>query len=136
VEENLMRRLVAFSFVLASLAIMAPAEAQQRGWRIVGFKTVGLGTDRDVIRLPGRERYSQVRLCSYNRPIRLVDFRVTFANGGSQDLQVRNRIAPGTCTRAIDLRGQGRGRNVETVELRYERIDRRLGAPLIRVSAR
>lgn len=129
-----MRLLVALPLLIAAAGLSVPAEAQQRRWQVIGFKTVGLGTDRDIIRLPGRARYTQVRLCSYNRPIRLTDFSVTFANGGSQDLQVRNRVAPGTCTRPIDLRG--RARNLETVEMRYERIDRRLGAPLIRVSAR
>jgi hypothetical protein len=48
-------------------------------------------------------------------------------------VQVRNRIAPGTCTRTIDLKG--RTRDVGTIELAYERIDRGLGA-LIHVSAR
>ncbi|MBS0502977.1 MAG: hypothetical protein JSS55_04075 [Proteobacteria bacterium] len=132
-----MRRLLCVSLALATLATPLTAAAAQRwhqGWRVIGFKTVGMGTDRDTIRVRGNERFRQVRLCSYNRPIRLLDFGVRFANGGRQDLQVRNRIAPNSCTRAIDLRGQAR--NIDQVELTYERIDRRLGAPLIRVSAR
>lgn len=131
-----MTKLAATLAALASISLAATADARhhQGGWQVVGFKTVGLGTDRDVIRLRGDTRYRQVRLCSYNRPIRMRDFVVTFANGGRQDVQVRNRINAGTCTRAIDLTGQAR--NIDTIELTYERIDRRLGAPLIRVSAR
>lgn len=129
-----MRRILCLSLAIATFALPTTAADAQRGWRIIGFKTVGLGTDRDTINVRGRERFRQIRLCSYNRPIQLIDFSVRFANGGRQDLQVRNRIAPGTCTRAIDLRGQAR--NIDQVRLTYARIDRRLGAPLVRVSAR
>jgi hypothetical protein len=33
---------------------------------------------------------------------------VRFANGGHQDVSVRERINPGQCTRAIDLNGDDR----------------------------
>lgn len=128
--------LPAFAAVAMLALAAAPADARRpvQGWQVIGYKTVGFGTDRDVIRVRGNDRFREVRLCAINRPIRLHDFAVTFANGGRQDLQVRNRIAAGSCTRAIDLRGNAR--NIDTVELTYERIDRRLGAPLIRVTAR
>lgn len=116
-----------------AIAIAAPAFAQAR-WSTVGYKTVGLGTDRDTIRVRGNDRSRQVRLCTFNRPIRLLDFDITYANGGRQDAATRERLGAGQCTRGIDL--NGRRRNISQVRIAYERIDRRFGAPLVRVQVR
>jgi len=104
------------------------------GWRIIGFKSVGGGTDRDVVDVRGDQRHSQIMLCSLNRPIRMVDLDVRFANGGRQDVRVRERLNAGSCTRAIDLKG--RQRDITQVRLRYERIQRGMMPPLVRVLAR
>ena len=126
---------------LAAVALYAgPAAAQNErswnfhGWRTAAYKTVS-GKDTDRIALPGRQRYSRVRLCSMNAPIRMRDFDVYFANGGHQDVNVRERIAPGTCTRAIDLSGRG-GRDITQIRLKYEPIARGLRRPLVRVQVR
>lgn len=118
----------------ALLALISGPALAQANWRTIGYKTVARGTDVDTIRTPGDARYRQVRLCSLNRPIRMVDFDVNFENGGQQDVNVRQRIAPGSCTRAIDLKGQRR--DIANVRLRYERIQRGLGVPVVRVQAR
>jgi hypothetical protein len=62
------------------------------------------------------------------------DFDIRFANGGSQDVRVRQRIAPGTCTRVIDLRG--RARDIRSIRLTYSQIRRGWTRPLVRVQAR
>jgi hypothetical protein len=103
-------------------------------WRLIGFKTVGGGTDRDVVRVRGDKRDRQIQVCSINRAIHMKDLDVVFANGGRQNVRVRNMIAANSCTRAIDLKGGGR--NIAEVRLAYERLDRRAGIPLIRVMAR
>jgi hypothetical protein len=123
--------LAATLFVVLSSS--SPASAQS-GWRTVAYKTVGAGTDRDTIRVRGDARYRQVRLCSINRPIVMQDFSVRFANGRTQDIRVRNRIAAGSCTRAAELNG-GR-RNIEEIRLVYGRLERGVRTPLIRVQVR
>ena len=105
-----------------------------RGWRTVAYKTVHGGTDTDRIYLPGSTRYTNVRLCSLNAPIRLRDVDVYFANGQHQDIRVRERLGAGSCTRAADLSG-GR-RDITVIRLRYEPIARSMQRPLIRVQAR
>jgi hypothetical protein len=129
-----MKKLILALATAATLVLPAAADAQRGGWRIIGFKTVGAGTDRDTIRVRGRERFRQVQLCSLNRPIRMMDFDVVFANGGRQDVQVRQRIAPGACTRAIDLKGQAR--DIARIELAYGRLERGVRTPVIQVRAR
>jgi hypothetical protein len=105
-----------------------------RGWQTIGYKTVSGGTDTDRIYAPGRQRFTRLRLCSLNAPIRLRDFDVYFANGQRQDIRTRERLGPGSCTRAAVLVG-GR-RDVTMIRLRYERINRSIQRPLIRVQAR
>jgi hypothetical protein len=104
------------------------------GWRTIAYKTISGGTDTDRIYAPGRQRYARVRLCSLNAPIRMRDFDVYFANGGHQDVRTRDRLGPGSCTRAIDLSG-GR-RDITLIRLKYERLNRSMQRPLIRVQAR
>lgn len=132
------------SFILAAagaaatLVAVAPANAQQwrwndRGWRTVGYARVD-GRDSDRINLPGRTRQSAIRLCSMNAPLRLRDFDIRFENGGRQDANTRAVLPAGRCTRAIDLRGNGR--DIASVRLRYEPIYRAAQRPVVRVQIR
>ena len=118
----------------ATLVLAAPADAQRYSWRTIAYTTVGAGTDRDIINVRGNNRYREVRLCSFNAPIRMRDFDIRFDNGGRQDVRVRQRIRAGTCTRNIDL--EGNRRDIDAIRLVYERLARGARRPLIRVQAR
>ena len=132
-----MPRLTRFALAGVAIAMLAlPASAQRwndRGWRTIAYKTVN-GRDTDTIYAPGRSRQSAIRLCSINAPIHLIDFDIRFANGGHQDAPTRALIQGGSCTRAIDLRGNRR--DIERIRLRYEPVARHLRRPLIRVQVR
>ena len=128
--------ILAAAGVAATAAAVAPASAQRwndRGWRTVGFTTVD-GRDRDTIRLPGITRQRAIRLCAINQPLGLRDFDVRFANGRRQDINTRAILRPGTCTRAIDLRGNRR--DITQVRLRYDAIRRSWQRPIVRVQVR
>ena len=122
----------------STLIAMAPADAQQwrwndRGWRTIGYTRVD-GRDSDTIRLPGITRQREIRLCSMNAPLRLRDFDIRFANGGSQDVNTRAVLPAGRCTRAVDLNGNRR--DLASVRLRYEPIYRAAYRPIVRVQVR
>lgn len=129
-----MTRPFVITAALATFALTSAADAQQANWRTIAYKTVSGGTDRDTINVRGDTRYCQVRLCSINRPIRMIDFDVYFDNGGHQDVPVRQRISAGQCTRNIDL--TGKRRDINRVQLAYERLQRSRQLPLIQVQAR
>ena len=132
-----MLRMTNLALAGIAVALLAmPASAQRwndRGWRTIAYKTVN-GRDTDTINAPGRTTQRAVRLCAINAPIHLVDFDIRFANGGHQDANTRARIGAGTCTRAIDLRGNRR--DIDRIRLRYEPIARNFRRPLIRVQVR
>jgi hypothetical protein len=138
-----MSRMLMFAVVgaTATLTLAASAAAQNErywnyhGWRTIAYQTVRGGTDTDRIYVRGRERFNNVRLCSMNAPIRMRDFDIYFANGQRQDVNVRERIAPGTCTRAVNMLGSDR-RDITLIRLKYEPITRSMQRPLVRVQVR
>jgi hypothetical protein len=121
---------------LATAAIPTQASAQwlPRGWHVIGNKVVNGRHDTDNIYTPGRQAFRQIRVCAFNAPLHMRDLRVYYGNGARQDVGVRQYIAPGTCTRNIDLRG--RVRDISRVRLKYDRVAPRARAPLVRVAAR
>lgn len=106
-----------------------------RGWVELDTNRVGRTPDREVFRAPGRERFSQIRVCVYRAPVFIDRLRVIFANDGRQNIDVRPRFQPGTCSRAIDLRGR-RDRDIRRVVLRAEAVRRGGPRPLVAVFAR
>jgi hypothetical protein len=131
-----MRTLILAAAGFGATLAAAPADAQRwndRGWRTVGFTTVD-GRDSDTINLPGVTRQRSIRLCAINQPLGLRDFDVRFANGGRQDINTRAILRPGTCTRAVDLRGNRR--DITSVRLRYDAIRRSWQRPIVRVQVR
>jgi hypothetical protein len=136
-KEQVMRKyILAAVTAAATAAAFTPAGAQrwnERGWHTVGFTTVD-GRDSDTIRLPGITRQRSIRLCAINQPLHLRDFDIRFANGGRQDVRTRDVLRAGTCTRAVDLRGNRR--DIEAIRLRYEPIMRASMRPIVRVQTR
>ena len=118
----------------ATLVALAPAEAQFfRNWRTIAYTQVN-GRDTDTIRLPGTARYRQLRLCVFNGPIEMRDLDVRYRNGGHQDVNVRQLLRPGSCTRNIDL--SGHRRDVTAIRLKYSPLARRMARPIVRVQVR
>ena len=111
-----------------------PGYGWYQGWRIIGFKVVNGGSDTDWIYTPGARLFRQIRVCALDGPITLRDLDVYYADGGHDDINTRDVLLPGTCTRPLDLRGYGR--DIERIRLKYGQIDRSLRAPTVRVTAR
>jgi hypothetical protein len=129
-----MKKLILGAGIAALGATSAAAQWLPRGWHVVGYKTVNGRSDADNIYVPGRQAFRQIRLCAFNAPLRLRDFRIIYGNGARQDVRTRQYLRPGTCTRNVDLRG--RVRDIARVHLAYDRIALRARAPLVRVAAR
>jgi hypothetical protein len=128
--------ILAAATAAATVAAAVPAGAQRwndRNWRTIGYTRVD-GRDSDTINLPGRTRQSAVRLCAINAPLRLRDFDIRYENGRRQDVNTREVLRAGSCTRAVDLRGNRR--DIASVRLRYEPIFRAAQRPVVRVQVR
>jgi hypothetical protein len=98
------------------LSLLIPAQAGD--WELLGERTVRFVTDRDTISVSSSEgRFSKLKLKVRRNGIELLDVKVIFGDGTSQDLKVRQFIAAGGETRVLDLVGPSRV--IKKVELLY-----------------
>jgi hypothetical protein len=102
-------------------------------WTQIGARDVRDRTERDTIVVEGPRQFERIKLCVYRQPVHFLDVDVRFANGGHQDVSVRERINPGQCTRAIDLNGDDR--NITTVSMVYEETSLRRRHATVRLFA-
>ena len=112
--------------VMGAIVALAATAGPAFAWEPIGTRDVRDATERDTIVVEGPRRYERIKLCVYRNPVHFIDVDVRFANGGHQDVAVRQRINPGECTRAIDLNGDDR--NITTVSMLYEETSWRRGA--------
>ena len=130
--------ILAAATAAATLVAVTPASAQygrwtERGWRTVAYTRVD-GRDTDIIHMRGHVRERRIRVCAINQPLHLRDFDIRFQNGGRQNVNTRAVLRAGTCTRAVDLRGNRR--DINAVRLRYAPIYRSALRPHVRVQVR
>jgi hypothetical protein len=119
------RKFVWCTLAVCLMGLMAgEASAQRRDrdrdrndWELLGSQTVGFQVDRDVIRVGrGEGRFTRIALEARNNDVFLMDLKVVFLNGQTQDIPVRALIRAGSRTRPLDLAGGERGiRQIEMV---------------------
>jgi hypothetical protein len=89
-------------------------------WVFLGQASVDGRVDRDRIYVGrGRGRFQRLQFRVDRAPIEFHRVVVHYANGRSEDVDVRWRIPAGGQTRAIDLRGDNRA--IDSVEFFYSR---------------
>lgn len=98
----------------------AEPDAFQR-WKFIGDKQVNFGVDRDVIHLGNlKDDFRKLQVRVTDGPVKMLDMKVYFDNGGVQDVQVRSLIPQGGTTRVIDL--EGGLRHLSKIEFWYETV--------------
>jgi hypothetical protein len=103
------RRTLILSIVLAvCFAGLMPATAQGR-WKVLGKKKVNHTVDHDTIHVTGvRGDFRRIRLRVANVAVDFHRVVVHYANGESDNVEVRGRVPAGGYTRTLDLRGAER----------------------------
>ena len=101
----------------ATLASAAPAFAQS-GWGIIGSSEVGTQAGNATIAPRSADPFRQFMVCVDLAPLRFRGVTIRFAGGASQAISFRDRIAAGSCGRALSLRG--RNGAVAGIDVAYE----------------
>lgn len=112
--------------ILSVSAVVSAQRPSQWGpqipgrWVYLGHASVDGRVDRDRIYV-GRDRgrFQSIQIRVDRAPIEFRRVVVHYANGRSEDVDVRWRIPAGGQTRAIDLRGDNRA--IDSVEFFYAR---------------
>ena len=123
---NKLRRLLASSMALVLLGGSALAEGwymddskHEGAWVKLGKVTATHSADHDTIRVEGRnDDFRKLKFRVSDSPLNLHKIVVTYDNGGSERLEVRENIPKGGETRDIDLKGGKR--SIRTIEFWYD----------------
>ncbi len=115
--------------LIAALPAFAPAQPRPRAkaklaktlqWEYLGEANVDGNTDHDRITVTRKEGvFRQIQFRVEKGPIEFNRVVVHFADGQNEPLALRQRIAAGGESRAVDLAGQRRV--IQSVEIWYER---------------
>lgn len=119
---------------LVTAALLAAAALPAAADTFLGARVVADHAETDVIEANANQLHQEVRICVSGRAIHFRDLDIVFENGGRQDASVRALIAPGHCTRWIDLRGPAR--NIGRIVLRYDALVNAGPQPIVTAFAR
>lgn len=108
-------------FLIALTADARPRrERLDRHWEVLGTLSVSDARDHDVLSVTSRRgTFRSVKLEVLDRAVQFRAMKLHFANGETQDVELRDVIPAGGESRVIDVEGAG-DRVIRTVELRYD----------------
>src|SRR5262245_45453948 len=119
-------RIIWAFLLLMSVGQVALAQGARR-WVLLGQTTVDGQRDRDTIVIGRSEgRFSSIQLRVFGSPVEFQRVVVRYANGTSEEVEVRDYVPAGGQTRAIDLRGDERV--ISSVDFLYSRARWQHGA--------
>lgn len=104
-------------------------------WVQLGCRDVDLNLDRDVVNMDKRDgTFTALRLRAAGNSVQMLDLRVIYGNGQSDDIRVRARIPQDGTSGVLDL--QGRDRFIDKIEMIYARVPNSRGRARICVDGR
>jgi hypothetical protein len=122
---NNVRRLLVSSIALTLIGGSALGDGfymngnEQGSWVRLGKVTASHTADHDKIKVEGRnDDFRKLKFRVTDSPLNMHKIIVTYDNGGSERLDVRENIARGGETREIDL--QGGKRSIRSIEFWYD----------------
>ena len=92
--------------------------AGKKGWEKLGESNADLTRDRDIITLTHYNRITGIKFFVTDADLEIMDMKVFFGNGTSQDISVRSKIKAGGESRVIDLTGEAR--DIKRIEFVYK----------------
>jgi hypothetical protein len=92
-----------------------------RGWALLGAQRASMfSKDNDVIQVGERfGRLKALRFTARREDIRIYGVRVIYGNGEAEDVPVSAQLKEGQTTPPFDLKGWGRGRFIDRIEIKY-----------------
>ena len=100
------RSAVAVLTCLAVLSAGAAFAAEKEKWEPLGTRTVSDKVDRDVIAVTAKEgTFTKLQVRVRVAPVQFRSMKVHFANGQTQDVELKDVIRPNQPSRVIDLPG-------------------------------
>lgn len=104
-----MKKTMAFLTLIGTLAILSLGSFKGTKWDLLGTRVVNFALDHDEIAVTGQEgKFDAIKIKVLRAPLNMHKVVVHFANGGEQQVELRNNFAAGSESRVIDLTGDDR----------------------------
>ena len=120
---------LALALTTGLAGIAAPAHAQKvvhpnagaaGTWKVIGQTHADHGQDHDTIIVKGPyDNFRRIKFKVTDAPLNMQHMVVTYDNGAPDKIEIRQNIAQGGESRAIDLRGVGK-RSVRRIDFWYD----------------
>ncbi len=113
------RTLACLALIALAVGLAAPAAAARRGWELIGERVVSDRVDHDTVVVTRAEgTFQAVQIRVLERPVQFRSMKIHFANGDTQNVELRDRIRAGGKSRVIDV--EGGDRVIKTIEFVYD----------------
>jgi hypothetical protein len=100
--------------------VVTPKAGAPGDWRLIGTTHADHSADHDALIVKGPfDNFRRIKFKVTDAPLQIRRLVVTYDNGVPDKLEVREDIAKGGESRAIDLRGVGK-RSIRKIEFWYE----------------
>ncbi len=110
----------------------APYERVPRGWDVLADEPLARRGGKRTVILDYQDRhYDALRMFIADAGVEVYDFDVIYTDGRSKDIEVRERFAPGTGTRVLELPRRFRGLHLKAVRINYDPLRRRGPRPRV-----
>ena len=117
----MMRRGMILAILMVIVGAVGALEAQGRGpqWVVLGTRTVSDRADHGTIRVTGAKgTFTAVKFEVRQRAVDFHRVVIHFANGGDQNVELRNTIRAGGESRVIDI--DGANRVIQSIDFWYD----------------
>ncbi len=115
---------------LMSFTVPTKAKIQKHKWDRLGQKVVNIKGDHDVIPVTIKEGvFTAVKFKVMKAPIHVLNVKVHYANGTSDNFKINRKFAKGTESRVLDL--PGNKRIIKKITFNYRTIPNGNGRALV-----
>jgi hypothetical protein len=127
--------IICLAGIVTSFSIPDSPSAKGPRWDLLGSRTVDFALDHDEIAVTGFEgKFEAVKIKVMRAPLNIHKVVVHFANGGEQDLLIKNNFKAGGESRVIDLTGDDRV--IRRISLWYDTKNKARKKALVQVWGR
>jgi hypothetical protein len=104
-----MKKYIRFAPALLPAVLLTLMSFGAGKWDMLGSRVVNFSLDHDEIVVTGFEgKFDAVKVKVLHGALNMHKMVIHFANGGTQDVELRNNFAKGSSSRVIDLNGDDR----------------------------
>ena len=89
-------------------------------WRLLGERVINFTAEKDLINVTGADVFRKLKFKIVDAPVQMIDMKVMFENGQTQDVPLNFRMEQGHESRIIDLPGVAR--RIKVVYFNYRTV--------------